>query len=221
MKQIALIVIYNSPYEKNIPVIEAIYHKRFSNIYHLVPFYQGNQTNVIPVYGEGEYFQNFLPQALPYFFNEQYKHYFFIADDLLINPRINENNFVETMRLDDDSCFTSRIISHTQHLDWPHSYKASCFSRRRPFIDITQELPGEKEAKVCLERFLPNTELPIKLLPTAVRKLLESRISQKRYQDTKIPRYQDTKIPRYQDTKIPRYQEYCAPYFFRNIFTTL
>ena len=143
--QIALIIIYNHPYEKNIPIIEAIYRKRFSNIYHLMPFYQGNQANVIPVYAHSHLFQNYLPQALPYFFKEQYDHYFFIADDLLINPNLNENNFVEYLKLDKDTCFINKVVDPYHHLKWLGIHKVFTFRRRQAFLDITSELPSVQE----------------------------------------------------------------------------
>ncbi len=49
-KKLALLVVYNHRYDKNIPVIDKIYQNRFSHVFHLVPFYDGEQENVIPVY---------------------------------------------------------------------------------------------------------------------------------------------------------------------------
>ena len=48
MNRVALIIIYNHQYNKNIDILERIYNGRFSNIYHLVPFYNGEKQNVIP-----------------------------------------------------------------------------------------------------------------------------------------------------------------------------
>jgi hypothetical protein len=39
--KVALLVIYNHRYDKNITRVEALYKKRFSHIYHVVPFYDG------------------------------------------------------------------------------------------------------------------------------------------------------------------------------------
>ena len=78
MSDVALIIIYNHRYDKNISVLEKLYNSRFSDIYHLVPFYDGNKTNVIPVYENSFYFQNYVAQGLKSYFNEKYKHYFFI-----------------------------------------------------------------------------------------------------------------------------------------------
>jgi len=55
----ALILIYNHRYDKNIEILEKIYSKRFSVIFHLVPFYDGNRDNVIPVYENSYYFEGY------------------------------------------------------------------------------------------------------------------------------------------------------------------
>ncbi len=57
MSKIALVIIYNHQYNKNIDILERIYKGRFSHIYHLIPFYQGDKENVIPVYDASLYFQ--------------------------------------------------------------------------------------------------------------------------------------------------------------------
>lgn len=47
--KVALLVIYNHRYDKNIVRVKQIYAKRFSYIYHVMPFYDGNDLDVIPV----------------------------------------------------------------------------------------------------------------------------------------------------------------------------
>src|ERR1700709_791457 len=90
---VALIFVFNHKYDKNIDILEKLYKERFSNIYHLVPFYEGIKANVIPVYESSQYFQGYLAQGLKKYFDEKYDHYFFIGDDLILNPEINENNY--------------------------------------------------------------------------------------------------------------------------------
>ena len=62
MTKVALIIIYNHQYIKNIEITERIYNGKFSNIYHLVPFYHGVRSNVIPVYDNSHYFQGYVAQ---------------------------------------------------------------------------------------------------------------------------------------------------------------
>lgn len=77
MSEVALIVIYNHQYNKNIDSVEKIYKGRFSNIYHLMPFYEGDKANVIPVCENSFYFQGYISQGYNTFFKEKYAHYFF------------------------------------------------------------------------------------------------------------------------------------------------
>lgn len=61
--KIALLVLYNHRYDKNIPRIEKLYEGKFSHIFHLMPFYDGDHPNVFPVYESSYYFQSYIAQA--------------------------------------------------------------------------------------------------------------------------------------------------------------
>lgn len=111
--KVALIFVFNHKYDKNIDILEKLYQNRFSNIYHLVPFYQGNKPNVIPVYESSQHFQGYLAQGFKKYFDEKYDHYFFIGDDLILNPAINENNYQEYFHLGTDASYIPEI--HTLH----------------------------------------------------------------------------------------------------------
>lgn len=108
--KVALIFIFNHRFDKNIPVLEKIYKERFSHIYHLVPFYDGSRPNVIPVYDNSFYFQGYLAQGFKHYFAEEYDHYIFIGDDLIINPAINENNYKEYFSLSAEDSFIPEIF---------------------------------------------------------------------------------------------------------------
>jgi hypothetical protein len=111
--KVALIFVFNHKYDKNIELLENLYQDRFSNIYHLVPFYEGNKQNVVPVYESSQYFQGYLAQGYKKYFKEDYEHYFFIGDDLILNPAINENNYQEYFHLSADTSYIPEI--HTLH----------------------------------------------------------------------------------------------------------
>jgi hypothetical protein len=80
---IALIIIYNHRYDKNIETVERIYKGRFSHIFHLMPFYDGDKPNVFPVYDNSYCFQAFVAQTFPSIFNKKFSHYFFVSDDMI------------------------------------------------------------------------------------------------------------------------------------------
>ncbi len=109
--KVALIFVFNHKYDKNIDILEKLYKNRFSNIYHLVPFYDGNKENVIPVYESSQYFQGYLAQGYKKYFREDYEHYFFIGDDLILNPAINENNYKTYFHLDENASYIPEIYS--------------------------------------------------------------------------------------------------------------
>jgi len=107
---VALIIIYNHQYNKNIEILEQIYKGRFSNIYHLVPFYNGEKPNVIAVYENSFYFHGYVAQGFKSYFRKDYAHYFFIADDLILNPIIDETNYTLYLNLNSNSCFLPNFI---------------------------------------------------------------------------------------------------------------
>jgi hypothetical protein len=111
MSNVALIIVFNHRYDKNIDVLEQIYKGRFSRIYHLVPFYDGDKPNVIPVFESSFYFQGYFAQGLKTFFDEQCEHYFFAADDLILNPAINENNYKEYFKLGAGSSYIPEVFN--------------------------------------------------------------------------------------------------------------
>ncbi len=111
MSQVALILVYNHRFDKNIETLENIYKDRFTHIFHLVPFYTGTKQNVIPVYESSFNFQGYFAQGLKSFFRETFAHYFFMADDLILNPAISELNYSIYFKLSESSSYLPEIFS--------------------------------------------------------------------------------------------------------------
>ena len=149
-EELGLIIIYNHKYVKNIDILEKIYKGRFSNIYHIVPFYDGDKANVIAVYESSYYFQGYIAQAFKSFFEERFKHYFFIADDMIINPLINENNYREIFKLDDASGFISEL-DPMPGKNWPHNRAAVMYDPYKAGVEIKNEIPAKEDAKKMIE----------------------------------------------------------------------
>lgn len=103
-KEVCLLIIYNHRYDGNIEKLEKIYGARFSNIYHIMPFYEGNRENVIPVYECSFRFQGYVAQAMQ-LIHERYEQYFFISDDLILNPEINESNYKDWFHINGKNAF--------------------------------------------------------------------------------------------------------------------
>jgi len=153
---IPLIIIYNHKIEKNVEILESLYTKRFSKIYHLMPFYRGNKKDVIPVYEHSFYFQGYVAQAFNYFYNPEFSHYLFIADDLMLNPYITENNIAQYLHIDSDSNFIPNLRElHKQPINefWSRIRLAYEYHPKKEGAEIEKEIPSHNKALKKLERF--------------------------------------------------------------------
>ena len=110
-------ILYNHRYDLNIPRLEKIYKGKFSHIYHIMPFYDGNVDNVISVYDKSYQFESFIAQAYQKIKNEGYTHYFIVADDMVVNPDINENNFFDYTGISKNSPWIKDLRDYKTH---PH-----------------------------------------------------------------------------------------------------
>ena len=154
-KKVALVVIYTHRYDKNIPIIEKIYGDKFSHIFHIVPFYNGDKSNVITVYEHSHRYEGYIMQALNHFYDKDFEHYFFISDDIIVNPVINEHNFQEHLNLGPDDSFLCEFI--TLHERAPgHKWKRvrdAYEYQTKPFgCEFINELPPYDEALALFNR---------------------------------------------------------------------
>jgi len=151
--KIALVVIYNHRYDKNIDIIEELYKNRFTDIFHLMPFYDGDKPNVIPVYENSHYFQGYIAQGFKNYFNEKYEHYFFVADDMILNPIINEDNYKEIFHLDTETDFIPGLFYPRIDRYWPHTKKAIEWKMKLAGLEIANLLPDYDLALEKMEYF--------------------------------------------------------------------
>jgi hypothetical protein len=105
MDKVALIILFNHNYESNLDALEKIYGSRFQDIWYIIPFYSGEREDVISVYENSYYFQGYIATALSQLKKKNYDYYFIIADDLYLNPDINEGNFKDYFKVDEDTAF--------------------------------------------------------------------------------------------------------------------
>lgn len=147
---VCLIFIYNYKYNENIEILEKIYSERFWNIYHIVPFYEGQKKNVIPVYESSYTFQGYIAQAFRSFYNEKYSHYLFVADDLILNPRIDEINVIESLGLEWDNNYIKAISNLYDNTCWFNYADIveifSKYNKLNAYLNYENELPKADEA---------------------------------------------------------------------------
>lgn len=165
MTKVALVIIYNHSYIKNIAILDVLYKDRFDCIYHLVPFYKGDQKNVIPVYENGQNFHGYIAQSYKDINSESIDHYFFIADDLLLNPAINQYNYQDFFSLSRDASFIPSLTplhlqdSSSTHLQfhregfWEHNWRAVNWKLNADGAEIQAQLPSIQEAKTIFEHY--------------------------------------------------------------------
>ena len=186
---VPLIIIYNHRFDQNIKKLDKIYEERFSNIYHLVPFYDGDLPNVIPVFEESFYFQGYVPQCKHIIERLDCDHFLFIGDDLILNPSINETNVIEELGLNKTSGFLPwewGMLSDIP-LEWPNLFQSinsfyldDLLLHHAP--NWQKELPSRKEAIKIFEQYNFRTgKLSLKNLKGKNKKHPRFKISRNNY----------------------------------------
>ncbi len=162
MTNIALLIIYNHRYDKNIPKLNDIYRHRFRNIYHVVPFYDGEMENVIAVYEHSWFFQGYVSQAYQHLKDKGFTHFFAVADDMLLNPELNENNLFEYWGLGENECFLD-YFHFLPELKWRwYQLRAMKWKLNQRGVEVRNILPTKQKA---LEQFkkhgIPYSNIPV------------------------------------------------------------
>lgn len=148
MSKVALIIIYNHQYINNIERLENIYRSRFTNIFHLMPFYEGEKENVIPVYESSFNFHGYVAQGYNFFRSDSFEHYFFIADDLILNPLITESSYKDFFKLSTMHSFIPGFITLHNDIDgWKQILKAYRWKINRRDVEISQLIPEYEDAE--------------------------------------------------------------------------
>ena len=144
-KRIALLIIYNHRYDKNIPILEELFKGKFTYIYHIMPFYDGDRDNVLPVYESSYYFSGYIAQALNQIKDKHFTHYVFTSDDLMLNPTINETNIHSVIGLDEDDSYITQIgtLSDPQ---WSRSLDAMGYDIKGMGAEVESILPSRDKA---------------------------------------------------------------------------
>jgi hypothetical protein len=240
MNSVVLVIIYNHQYNKNITILEKIYGSRFRNIFHLVPFYNGEQSNVIPVYDTSYNFEGYVAQGFKSYHRPEFDHYFFIADDMIIHPSINDQNYSSHLRLNKESCFIPRLSSIDEaNVYWPWNHHAVSYNRSRPGTEAVNQLPTFETATALVEGFgVQNRSIPFEHLwkkPEGLRlwlracrrdsknvlRFIKNRILPKKYHLTYplVRSYSDIFVV--SRNNIKQFCHYCGVFAATNLFVEL
>lgn len=152
MANICLSIVFNQQFEENIPKLRKIYGEKFSTIRYLSPFSTFSEDDeVIPVYETSIHFQGFFAQAYSHL-PKDLDYYIFCADDLILNPQLNEDNIIEKF-----NCEGSAYIKYLNPV-WEHSFawhkfnECNTFSGEKNPIPIYQYLPQRAELLKIYEK---------------------------------------------------------------------
>ncbi len=165
--KIALLVIYNHRFDKNIQRIRELYAGRFSHVYHIMPFYDGNENDVIPVYESSYCFSGYISQAYTHLKHLGFTHFFVVADDMILNPSLNEHSIWEQMGIDYSDSYIDEIVCFQNGGKrwWRRIIDALDYTPDQLGVELKGILPSKEEAQ---RRFdfhkLPYTPIPRKEL---------------------------------------------------------
>lgn len=148
---ICFVIVFNHKYEQNIPKLRAIYKDKFDHITFLMPFGDETQDDVVPVYDSSYRFEGYLAQGYHHFARPHYSHYVFAGDDLILHPRLSQDNLVAELGLQDGQSGYIKGLNPLLdlHFDWPHmlpAMKALVRLGQGGYVNAWPELPSGDEA---------------------------------------------------------------------------
>ncbi len=150
--KVGLVVLFNHNYEKNIPLIKNIYRSRFPNLRILMPFYYGNDEEVIGVYGNSFTFQTYIAQARDKIMAMNCDSYLIIGDDVYLNPDINNSNLHSNLSLSEESFYIDSVCN------------VSLGEYSRPILEATRFNPNAMGLDPSVNRLLPTYDEAYRIL---------------------------------------------------------
>ncbi|MBR5894129.1 MAG: hypothetical protein IKZ13_01135 [Akkermansia sp.] len=152
MRKIGLIVLFNHNYEQNIPIIKELYKERFEQLKILMPFYYGDDPDVIGVYGNSFLFHTYIAQARTQLMQMDCDDFLIIGDDLLLNPSLNSHNIHEKLSIPLGAFYIDAVENVSRCLYNRPLLEASKFSPHMAGLDKTANryVPDFDTAYKCL-----------------------------------------------------------------------
>jgi len=149
---IVAVFLFNHRFEKNLPKLDELYRDRFKERRYIMPFARSERPDVISVFETSWNFSGHLAQAWPRFRVEGASHYVIIADDLILNPRLNEENIIDELNIFEDGGYIKSIasIDRNRYLWYRALLESIRLDELESGFDYVEELPSANEA---LKRF--------------------------------------------------------------------
>lgn len=147
-----LVVIFNHRFERNLPLLRSLYRDRFQPTY-LMPFAQTEDPDVTAVYASSHHFQGFVAQGYRDFRQADATHYVFVADDLLLHPRLDAGNIAAELGLSDSTGYIKNVTSlASAPFAWNHLQPAVHAFHANNGVEQWRELPAVDEATRLVAR---------------------------------------------------------------------
>ena len=134
MTNICLSFVFNHQFENNIPKLRKLYENRFSTIKYLSPFSKDTGNDIIPIFETSIHFQGYFAQAYTHL-PKDCEYYIFCADDLILNPSLNESNLINAL-----NCKESSYIKYLNPI-WEHSFAWHKFEECNQFTENNYTIP--------------------------------------------------------------------------------
>ena len=150
MSKIALLVIFNHRYDRNLPVLDGLLKDKWSNVFYIIPFYDGERKDVISVYENSYYYEGYFAQAYQTLKRYDFDHFVVIGDDVVLNPHLNETNILSELGIAQEESYFP-IIQDLQKGRWDNIDYAACFRLKQKGAEIFRVLPSEEDAKRMFE----------------------------------------------------------------------
>lgn len=150
MTNIALLVLYNHRYDKNISRVETLYKGKFKHVFHIMPFYDGDKENVIPVYESSYYFQSYIAQAYHHLKERGFTHYFVVADDMILNPLLDEDNLFDITGITKEQCYVYDI--REVYDCYQLFYVFNKYKKEQRGVEVNNILPSKDEAALLFKK---------------------------------------------------------------------
>ena len=151
--QVCAIFLFNHKFEANVARLEKMYADRFQHRRYIMPFASAPDRQVLRVYELSWNFSGHMAQAAAGYVDPEFTHYAFIADDLILNPALDEHNLVEHLGIGMDGGYIKSLAAtDAVRYRWPWSGETAMSLRKfgRGF-DYRKELPSADEAKARFE----------------------------------------------------------------------
>ena len=159
--RVCVCVIFNHPFPKIVPIIREIYKDRFDKVLFFMPFERMPDEDVITVYHGCYASPAYITESRHILEQVDCDVFMFVHDDVILNPKLNERNFVDYFPLGPEDGFIPVAESPPEAMgDWiwyfgsvPRMFfpKSILFSGGIEFENVYKYLPDPKALIAKLE----------------------------------------------------------------------